>query len=186
MIIVTRELARLRAPRRRLGRMEVVRGIVVHCTEGRRPKSEADARAAWRASQAYHQAPPNWVEVTDEKGKTKRVNKGGRGWPDIAYQAGFNDLGMVLRGRPDDRTGAHTVGHNAKALGFVWQGKAREEPAQAAYEALAWLIDEADQRHGPGLYVIGHRDVSSKSCPGDALYAHLVERYGDRNPHRSC
>lgn len=182
IIIVTREQARLRKPSRPLKLGEPRRGMVVHCTAGRVPVSENDAKEAWNATQWGHQAPSRWVDVTDpDTGKVRQVNKGGRGWPDIAYTDGFNDLGMVLRGREHDKSCAAAIGYNTAYVHFVYQGKGLH-PTAAAFEALAFLIDEQDER-SPGGIIIGHRDVSSKPCPGDGVYAGLIERWGCRNPH---
>ena len=166
MIIVSRAECHLRPATKRVPKAPPSRGVCVHCTEGRDPTSESDAMAAWRASQVWHQR--------------------GCGWRDIAYAFAFNNLGQVLEGRGWGLVAGAAKGYNRRYRHVVWQGTpGRDVPSMQALDALHDLIAEHDRIFGAGA-VFGHRDVHPhKPCPGDALYEHLIERYGERNPFRT-
>lgn len=153
----------LRPPRRRLRSAKPSRGVVVHCTGGKHPSTEKQARAYWAASQAWHMGEVN-------------------GWPDIGYSFGFNDLGIILEGRGWYSECAAGPPHNRDARHFCYQGDGLD-PTPEAIDALAWLIDQHDRIFGRG-FVVGHRDFARKSCPGDGVYAALLELWGDRNLYR--
>ena len=165
MIIVSRAECHLRPATKRVPKAPPSQGIGVHCTKGRDPSSEKDARAAWRAAQVWHQR--------------------GCGWRDIAYSFCFNNLGMIMEGRGWDLVAGAAKGYNRVYRHVVWQGTpGRDVPNTLAYDALDRIIIEHDLRFGEGA-VFGHRDVhADKPCPGDVLYAYLLRRYGHRNPFR--
>jgi hypothetical protein len=99
------------------------------------------------------------------------------GWDDNGYHGGIEritdsaqrDSYAVLYGRPVTEMGAHCRGMNSKSLGFCFVGNYDErEPDQAMIEEAArrvlvpWMI-----QHGIGpQQIVGHRDYSSKTCPG--------------------
>lgn len=49
--------------------------------------------------------------------------------------------------------------------------------ATAPPRPILALVDEHDRRYGRG-FVIGHRDVSRKSCPGPVVYERVVVPLG--------
>lgn len=94
------------------------------------------------------------------------------GWNDIGYHAGIEQIGdryVCLFGRPDVRTGAHTLGENKRSLGFCFVGNfdlrapGVERFRVAARRVLApWLL-----RYGLGVdALLPHRDFAHKTCPG--------------------
>lgn len=97
----------------------------------------------------------------------------GRGFADIGYHYVIQLDGTVEKGRPDNRPGAHTLGHNSNSLGIVYaggtkaDGKTAEDtrtPAQlAAMEALIRKL----KAEWPDAEVLGHRDNAGArtACP---------------------
>lgn len=168
MIVISRAECRLRPATKRVPFAPPSQGIGVHCSDGCDPKTEREALAAWRATQVWHQR--------------------GCGWRDIAYAFAFNNLGMVMEGRGWELVCGAAKGFNRIYRHVMWQGTPGRGhvPNDRAFAALADIIAEHDRRFGAGA-VFGHRDVHPhKPCPGDALYEHLIERYGERNPFREA
>ena len=157
--IMTREHMRLPGPVKRIARAKRPIGVMFHCTDGRDPKDERDAINAWHATYNWH------------------VN--GKGWRDIAYHYAVNRLGMVMQGRALDRVAGAAKGHNVTWKHVVVQGKG-DRADGLLRETIEWVVDDLVKLYGPGLLVAGHRDVSSKPCPGDAVYALLQDMYPDR------
>lgn len=133
-------------------------GVVVHCTAGSQPGSVDESRAALRRLEAFHRR---------------------RGWRAAGYAWAFDDRGHVwmLRGwgrvqaqanqNPDGRGSL-----NHRSTGIVYLGSG-EHPTPEALEAGAWLVAEHDRRYGAG-WVIGHREVARKACPGEGVHRGLV------------
>jgi N-acetylmuramoyl-L-alanine amidase len=96
-----------------------------------------------------------------------------RGFADIGYHYIVHLDGTVEKGRPDDRPGAHTAGHNSNSLGIVYVGgtqadgktaKDTRTPAQrGATEALLRKL-KADW---PAAVILGHQDNAGAktACP---------------------
>ena len=99
----------------------------------------------------------------------------GLGWADIGYHAGTelvtsgNDTRHeILIGRPWDIPGAQTTGQNHSSFGFCFVGNFDVEwPTEASLDMAArFLRNVMDLMNIPPAEVYGHRDFSSKSCPG--------------------
>ncbi len=108
-----------------------------------------------------------------------------------------DSLLTICEGRGEDRSGAHTKGHNTKAIGISFAGNFHEE--SVAEINLDKVMDELSlflgwlkfDPNGPGYggpyeamsnlgsltpsgrQVWAHRDVKQTACPGDHLLNHL-------------
>src|SRR5690606_18652694 len=119
--------ARLAPPRRTLPRLHRREGLVVHCTDGRRPLRPEDVPAILRSGQAYR----------------KRV----LGRPDAGYQWAVDPWGHVWQRRGWGVIGAHakTAGHNLMSHGVVVLGDGSDltDPEAAA---ILWIVEDARRR----------------------------------------
>jgi peptidoglycan recognition protein len=116
----------------------------------------------------------------------------------VAFMTTINDGLYICEGRGEDRSGAHTVGHNTAAIAVSFAGDFETLPIPSAEIAkrmaqlsafLGWLRHDAshpdygqfepmrnlETRKPPqsGRKVWYHRDVKSTDCPGSKLIAHL-------------
>jgi len=94
-----------------------------------------------------------------------------RGWSEIGYHYVIRRSGEIEVGRPEQKAGAHVVGHNTGSLGIcLVGGKARgkENPCnftKAQWKALEGLIFDLTKKY-PKAEVCGHTDLDSgKRCP---------------------
>ena len=92
-----------------------------------------------------------------------------RKWADIAYSFLVAPDGTIFEGRGWGKQGAHTKGYNSSSVGIAFIGDGRLPVPAPALASIAWLGSEADRRFGT-LRRVGHRDVGSTVCPGDALH----------------
>ena len=92
-----------------------------------------------------------------------------RKWADIAYSFLVAPDGTIYEGRGWGKQGAHTKGYNSSSVGIAFIGDGRLPVPAPALASIAWLGSEADRRFGT-LRRVGHRDVGSTVCPGDALH----------------
>lgn len=166
-----------RRPPQRLQRSE---GLVLHCTGGGRPETPGEVLERLRKIHRVHTGLQRWRDVEDPRtGETRRVNQGGRGWVDWGYHWAVDPWGHVWQMLGWGQVGRHAKtaprSLNLRSHGVVVFGTG-DEITEAEQAAILWVVQDHDRRYGPG-FVIGHRDVSDKDCPGDAPYA-LVRALG--------
>ena len=94
-----------------------------------------------------------------------------RGFNGIGYHYLIGINGEVWTGRPIEKAGAHTEGHNAASIGIAYVGgmdKEMENPKDtrtpAQKDSLAKLLKELVIKF-PNAEIYGHRDFAKKACP---------------------
>ena len=135
--------------------MRPIDHIVIHCTA----------------------TPADWwgkAKTGAKVAEVRRWHKEQRGWSDIGYHYLIDRNGTVATGRPVNRTGAHTKGHNTGSIGialFGGHGSSADDqfaenftPEQEA--ALLNLIEELRVRFPAIKRVSGHNEFAAKACPG--------------------
>lgn len=90
-------------------------------------------------------------------------------WSDIGYNFLVAPDGTIFEGRGWGFAGAHARGKNSESIGVAFIGDGSQPMPEAAQRAVWWLYAEAGKRFGE-LRRVGHRDVGSTSCPGEAIY----------------
>ncbi|CAL8105802.1 unnamed protein product [Calicophoron daubneyi] len=95
-------------------------------------------------------------------------------WDDIGYSFLIDGDGVVFQGRGWGVVGAHTKGYNSQGYGIAILGNfATASPSAEALESAKRLIAAgvSDGYLRSDYKVVGHRDVCSTECPGNALYS---------------
>ena len=94
-----------------------------------------------------------------------------RGWSDIGYHFVIYLDGSVHEGRPLERIGAHTIGHNRNSIGVCYIGgmnkeytKAKDTRTTAQKESLKNLLMSYKNKY-KDIKIYGHRDFANKACP---------------------
>jgi len=94
-----------------------------------------------------------------------------RGWSDIGYHFVIYLDGSVHEGRPLERIGAHTIGHNRNSIGVCYAGgmnkeytKAKDTRTTAQKESLKKLLMSYKNKY-KDIKIYGHRDFANKACP---------------------
>lgn len=148
---------------------------------------------------------PNIWESEDEIFATMRHLQTCR--PDLGFDVPYNfiafmmeaDRGLyICEGRGEDRDGAHTKGHNTRAIAVSFAGnfqEALDDPVEIAHRMpllsyfLGWLKHEASHPdygqfkpmsklgslRPSGRKVFFHRDVKNTACPGIYLEKQLTQ-----------
>ena len=96
-----------------------------------------------------------------------------RGWRMIGYHYVVRRNGTVEKGRTEETTGAHCVGHNAHSIGICYeggldeQGQIADTRTEEQKKAMAKLIVQLKQQFPTIRKVLGHRDLPGvqKACP---------------------
>lgn len=99
-------------------------------------------------------------------------------WSDIGYHYIIGPEGVIYQGRPETVIGAHSV-PNTGMIGICVFGDydPNQDPfTPASREALLKLMTWLTAEYGiKTSEFYGHRNFSTKSCPGDEIYNHLQE-----------
>ena len=93
-----------------------------------------------------------------------------RGFFGIGYHYVIRRDGTIETGRPLEKAGAHAEGHNADSIGICMaggidnKGKPQNNFTDAQWASLKSLTLGL-VHHYKGLRIIGHNEVSNKTCP---------------------
>tara|TARA_R110001592_G_scaffold14653_1_gene65339 strand:- start:20833 stop:21258 length:426 start_codon:yes stop_codon:yes gene_type:complete len=114
-------------------------------------------------------ATPECREVSVETVRDWHVKE--RGWSDIGYHFLITLDGEIEEGRPIERTGAHTRGHNFDSIGIAYVGgmdkdlkNSKDTRTEEQKEALEDLLCTLKTLYSKAK-VYGHKDFSDKDCP---------------------
>jgi N-acetyl-anhydromuramyl-L-alanine amidase AmpD len=93
-----------------------------------------------------------------------------RGWLKIGYHYVIGRDGTIEIGRDVDSIGAHAKGYNKSSIGICLIGGLSEdgEPENNYTDKqwdMLWVLVKGLETNFPESQVIGHNNVSSKSCP---------------------
>ncbi len=90
-----------------------------------------------------------------------------KGWPGIGYHFVIQKNGEVFQTNDLERISYHTTGQNANSIGICLTGNFDvEQPTPQQMNSLKALIINLESQLG-NLYVHGHNEFSSKTCPGN-------------------
>lgn len=129
-------------------------------------KSTLSNRKATRRIVLHHSASgfhTTWQNIQDWHLKN--------GWAGIGYHYVIHADGIIYRGRPEDKAGAHAYQDakheaNSDGIGICIVGNFETGvPTEAQLASTVDLVRDIRTRH-PGISVIGHRDVMATACPG--------------------
>ena len=98
-----------------------------------------------------------------------------RKWDAIAYNWLVDSSGAVFEGRGPGVRGAATKGWNARSESVCYVGWGYDRVPDVALKSIMAVIDDVQLRYGGSLWVRGHRDVSSSTCPGRWLHDWLTD-----------
>lgn len=92
-----------------------------------------------------------------------------RGWSDIGYHYVIKLDGTIEAGRPVDRVGAHTKGHNEDSVGVCYIGGLKDgKPfdTMSEIQEIAFIELVFSLRNVFGWMPIhGHNEFAAKACP---------------------
>ena len=95
-----------------------------------------------------------------------------RKWDGIGYHYVIERKGKLANGRPEYWQGAHASGHNKNSLGVCLIGTDKFTIEQ--WSILENLVRKLLIKY-PSSKIIGHNEVSDKTCPGFDVQKWLVK-----------
>ena len=106
-------------------------------------------------------------------------------WDRIGYHFVIEVDGAVVPGRELEAVGSHAKNHNEDSVGICLVG--RDAFTEYQWHSLQGLLIELqDKLPRKEIQIIGHRDLSTKTCPGFDVYTWLWERKGVPEDRHVC
>ena len=101
----------------------------------------------------------------------RRWHVEGNGWSDIGYHFVTGRNGLFEFGRPLEKAGAHTYGHNRDSIGLCLiggHGASADDHFTDHFtaEQATSLVFAVKMAQRIGLSVHGHNEFANKGCPG--------------------
>jgi len=100
-----------------------------------------------------------------------------RGWSDIGYHYVITKDGVIHKGRPEEKAGAHVKEHNSDSIGICLTGSKVFSTKQLA--SLRMLVNADILPHHKLTHkdIYGHRDFDgSKTCPNFDVHQAIAWR----------
>ena len=99
-----------------------------------------------------------------------------RGWSGIGYHHVIRVDNKLEAGRPEYWEGAHAKGYNHNSIGICMIGT--DEYNDDQWAILDTLLRKLLLKY-PGAKVIGHNEISDKTCPGFDVQKYMEEVFNE-------
>ena len=106
----------------------------------------------------------------------------GRGWSDIGYHWVIRLDGSIEVGRPLEKSGAHTKGHNKDSVGVCYiggcdaDGKPKDTMNPEQEKAWRMIVLSLRTLYG-ALTIHGHNEFANKACPSFIVKEKFADMY---------
>ena len=107
----------------------------------------------------------------------------GRGWSDIGYHWIIRLDGSIEVGRPLEKSGAHTKGHNKDSVGVCYiggldeDGKAKDTMNPEQEKAWRMIVLSLRTLYGNHITIHGHNEFANKACPSFTVKEKFADMY---------
>ncbi len=145
-------------PTRRYSRRQLaqIEEVIIHHTLG--PVDQTPAEIA-----DYHASPGNHICAD--------------GCPGIAYHILIDQFGQAYQVNDLEAISYHVSGENTRTVGICLIGNYDNLlPSKEQYKTTGKVIKWINRRVGKNLAIGGHRDYSSKSCPGANVDVEFIRK----------
>ena len=107
----------------------------------------------------------------------------GRGWSDIGYHWVIRLDGSIEVGRPLEKSGAHTKGHNKDSVGVCYiggcdaDGKPKDTMSPEQEKAWRMIVLSLRTLYGDHITIHGHNEYANKACPSFIVEEKFADMY---------
>ena len=101
----------------------------------------------------------------------ERHHMDNNGWNAIAYNWLIEEEGVIYVGRGAGVISAATRPYNSRTESICYTGDGDKDIPAETQKSLTWLIADIQKRYTNKLWVKGHRELASTSCPGNVLFS---------------
>ena len=100
----------------------------------------------------------------------ERHHMDANGWNAIAYNFLIDEQGVIYEGRGAGKISAATRPYNSRTESICYTGDGDKAIPAKTQKSLEWLIADIQKRYTVKLWVKGHRELASTTCPGNVLF----------------
>ena len=100
----------------------------------------------------------------------ERHHMDANGWNAIAYNFLIDEQGVIYEGRGAGKISAATRPYNSRTESICYTGDGNKAIPAKTQKSLTWLIADIQKRYTVKLWVKGHRELASTTCPGNVLF----------------
>ena len=100
----------------------------------------------------------------------ERHHMDANGWNAIAYNFLIDEQGVIYEGRGAGVISAATRPYNSRTESICYTGDGDKAIPAKTQKSLTWLIADIQKRYTVKLWVKGHRELASTTCPGNVLF----------------
>ena len=100
----------------------------------------------------------------------ERHHMDANGWNAIAYNWLIDEQGVIYEGRGAGVISAATRPYNSRTESICYTGDGNKAIPAKTQKSLTWLIADIQKRYTVKLWVKGHRELASTTCPGNVLF----------------
>ena len=102
------------------------------------------------------------------------------GWPGIGYHFVIQKDGSIFQTNDLETVSYHVSNHNTRSIGICLTGDYdTQQPPQVQLDQCGFLIAALRNKLLQALEISGHRDFSTKSCPGSNVDLAYIKRVAD-------
>ena len=107
----------------------------------------------------------------------------GRNWSDIGYHWVIRLDGSIEVGRPLEKSGAHTKGHNKDSVGVCYiggcdaDGKPKDTMSSEQEKAWRMIVLSLRTLYGNHITIHGHNEFANKACPSFTVKEKFADMY---------
>ena len=101
----------------------------------------------------------------------ERHHMDNNGWNAIAYNWLIDEEGVIYEGRGAGVISAATRPYNSRTESICYTGDGDKDIPAKTQKSLTWLIADIQKRYTNKLWIKGHRELASTSCPGTVLFS---------------
>lgn len=91
-------------------------------------------------------------------------------WNAIAYNFLIDEQGVIYEGRGAGVISAATRPYNSRTESICYTGDGSKKIPAKTIASFEWLVNDIQKRYSAKLWVKGHRELASTSCPGSVLF----------------
>ena len=95
----------------------------------------------------------------------ERHHMDANGWNAIAYNWLIDEEGVIYEGRGAGVVSAATRPYNSRTESICYTGDGTQQIPEATIQAFEWLVADIQKRYSNKLWLKGHQELASTSCP---------------------
>lgn len=165
---------------RRATAKEIYQGLQVRNITGKLKKHRSKNYGRRKLEQIDNAAVHHSATNSGTPEAYARYHVDSNGWPGIGYHFVIQKDGTIYQTNDLETVSYHVSSHNTRSIGICLTGNYdTQTPPQIQLDQCAFLIAALRNKLPQPLEISGHRDFSTKTCPGNNVDMAYIKRVAD-------